>query len=301
MRQSITLFVIILAGLVLYTAYGLFTYKEQRAAPFVFADPVLPPELQAQVDAAKAEAEAIRMTPEQEQQTAAAIAQISQAVNLYQTYEGNAAPQAVSTFETLNTAVLNRRLPAYLLGMPALTTRQRSFELITIDPNKNVSIGGGSDVVSCIKGSTVFDLVTGDNGDNRLECDAPAPQTPLDRMFLGGPGNDTIVSAFGNRIINAGTGDDTITAGPGRTIIILDDAWGQDTLTIDCAKSRVMPPEIPAGFPVPWSDPFINFIVLGPSLNITDITWNGLVLTNKVTGDTLSVNENCFNLVAAGN
>lgn len=297
MRQSITLLVIILIGLVLYTVYGLVTYEPQRAAPFVFAEPQLPPEL---VEMQKAEAaDATPLTAAQQQQASAAVAQISQAINLYQTYEKDAKPQALNTFESINTAVLNGKLPAYLLSQSLDPQQLRSFELITLDPKKNVSIQGTDVSVNCQKDAALYDIVTGDNGDNRLECNAPASVVALDRVFLGGPGNDTIVSAFGNRIIDAGTGDDNITAGPGRTIILLDDAWGKDTLTVDCAQTTIQKDEIPANFPVPWTNEYTNFIVLSPSLNRADISWNGLVLTNKSTGDTLSVNQNCFNLISA--
>lgn len=299
MRQSIILLTVILIGLALYTVYGLVTYEPQRAAPFVFADPVLPPELQAEKDAAAAEA--IPLTPQQQEQASAAVAQISQAVAVYQSYEAAAIPQAAPTFELLNTAVLNNTLPAYLISQTLSPSQVRSFELITLDPKKNVMIDKSQTAVNCSQNGVVQDLVIGDNGDNRVECDAPAAQVALDRVFLGGPGKDTIVSAFGNRIINAGTGDDNITVGPGRTIILLEDAWGKDTLTVDCSNTKVDKIEIPQGFPVPWTHEYTNFIVLAPNISRSDVSWDGLVLTNRVTGDTLTVNENCFNLISANN
>jgi Ca2+-binding RTX toxin-like protein len=299
MRQSIIFLALILLGLALYTVYGLVTYEPQRARPFVFADPVLPPELQADLDAAKAAS--IPLSAQQQEQATAAVAQISQAVTLYQTYEADATPQAAPTFELLNTAILNSSLPAYLLSQALDPAQGRSFELITLDPKKNTVIGNEQSAVNCSQNGISYDVIIGDNGNNRIECDLPASGVPLDRVFLGGPGNDTIISTAGNRIIHAGTGDDTITAGPGRTIILLDDAWGKDTLTVDCTATTVDKIEIPQGFPVPWTHQFTNFIVLGPSISRADVSWDGLVLTNKITGDTLSVNENCFNLISAAN
>lgn len=301
MRQSIALLVVILIGLAAYTAYGLITFEPDEARPFVFAEPTLPPELQAEYDAMKSASEAPAMSEAQQQQQNAAMSQLTQAVTLYQAYEKDATPQAVSTFSLINSAVLNGKLPAYLLSQSRNPSQIRAFELVTLDPKKNLSIKDGQAKISCTEAGTTFDVLTGDNGDNRLECEAAASPVALDRVFLGGPGNDTIVSAHGSRIINAGTGDDTITAGDGRTIILLDDAWGKDSLTVDCSAVKVEKSEIPQGFPIPWVHDYVNFIVLSPRLNPADISWNGLVLTNKTTGDTLTVNENCFNLVSAAN
>lgn len=300
MRHAIILLLVIFAGLALYTGYGLITFEPQRARPFVFSDPVLPPELIADQQAAAADA--ISMTPEQQEQTTAAMAQITQAINLYRNYERDAGPQAVSAFVMLNTAILNGRLPAYLLSQNKNVAGQRSYELITLDPKNAQSIAGGQQKVTCegLAGK-FFDILIGDSRDNKLECDAPAAGVPQDRVFLGGPGDDVITSSNGNSIISAGTGDDTITTGAGRTIILLDDAWGKDTLTVDCTEAKVDKIDVPPNFPVPWVQEYTNFIVLGPRLRPSDISWTGNVLTNKVTGDTLTVNQPCFNLVAAGN
>ena len=59
----------------------------------------------------------------------------------------------------------------------------------------------------------------------------------------------------------------------------------------------INPGEVPTGFSIPWVYKTTNFIVLGNSINPKDIEWRGNVLTNKVTGDTLSVNQNCFTVV----
>lgn len=301
MRHAIILLIVIFAGLALYAGYGLLTFEPKRARPFVFSAPILPPELMA--DQKAAEADAVTLTPQQQEQTTAAMAQITQAINLYRDYERDANPQAVSAFVMLNTAILNGRLPAYLLSHDKNIANVRSYQLITLDPRNSQSIAGGQPKVTC-DGDIVgrfYDIIIGDNRDNKLECTAPAVATPQDRIFLGGPGDDTIISEGGNRIISAGTGNDTMTAGPGRTVILLDDAWGKDILNVDCTNAVVDKSEIPPNFPVPWVQQYTNFIVLGPRIRPADVAWNGLILTNKVTGDTLTVNENCFNLVAAGN
>lgn len=298
MRQALTLLVIILVAVGLYTAFGLITFTPDEAKDFVFEEPTLPPELAGEASSAPPE---VALTPEQQQQTTAAMARLTQAVALYQDYEKNSSGQAASTFNLLNTAIINGKLPAYLLTQARNQEALRNFELITLDPKKIGMVAAGQPSLNCGSGSTGYDILVGDNTANTLNCEAPLPTAPLDRVFLGGPGDDKIISAAGSRIINAGTGDDSITAGLGRTIILLDGAWGHDTLTVDCSGTTVDKSEIVPGFPVPWVHPFTNFIVLAPSINLADIEWQGLVLTNKTTGDTLSVNENCFNLISAGN
>ena len=296
MRQSIILLIALLVAVVLYTAYGLMTFEPDPASPFTFAEPVIPPEIMA-ANVAKA-ASGTEAGVAQQEQTDAAMARMTQAITLYQSYEKDASPQAVSTFSIINAAVFNGRLPAYLLSQSKNTAQVRNFELLTLDPKKVASIRPGESALTC---GLSGDVLVGDNGDNRIVCETAAPPTALDRLFLGGPGNDDMISAYGNRILNAGTGDDKMTAGPGRTIVILDDAWGKDTLTVDCTHTKVnLQSELPTSFPIPWVQPYTNFILLSPRINPADVEWNGLVLTNKTTGDTLSVNEKCFNLVSAG-
>lgn len=301
MRQSIILLVILMIAVVAYTAYGLMTFQPDEAKPFTFSQPILPVELDAAGQAITPGTQPAPVSDAQQQQTDAAMAQLTQAITLYQGYEKEASPQAVSTFSIINAAVFNGRLPAYLLSQSKNASQMRSFELLTLDPTKVAAIRSGENTLTCGAAPAAADILVGDNGDNKIICDLEAATTPLDRVFLGGPGNDEIISAHGNRIINAGTGDDKITAGPGRTMVILDDAWGKDTLTVDCGDTKVNPTtEIPPNFPIPWVQPFTNFILLSPRINPADVEWKGLVLTNKTTGDTLSVNDNCFNVISAG-
>lgn len=296
MRQSIILLIALIVAVVLYTAYGLMTFEPDPATPFTFAEPA------PLADPAATTATATTTTgtpPADAQQTSAAMTQMTQAITLYQSYEKEATPQAISTFSILNAAVFNGRLPAYLISQSLNSAQVRNFDLITLDPKKFTAIRSGDASLNCGVGAATFDIMVGDNGDNRIQCDGGT--STRDQMFLGGPGNDDLISDRGNRIINAGTGDDKITAGPGRTIIILDDAWGKDTLMIDCTASKInLQAELPQNFPIPWVQPYTNFILLSPRINPNDVEWNGLVLTNKTTGDTLSVSEKCFNLVSAG-
>ena len=96
MRQSIILLVVILLAVTLYTAYGLMTFKPDEATPFVFAEPVLPPELN------KNAPESAQMSAAQQEQKDAAMAQVTQAMTLYEGYEAAAPAQAISAFNLLH-------------------------------------------------------------------------------------------------------------------------------------------------------------------------------------------------------
>lgn len=301
MRQSIVLLVLILAGIGLYAAYGMITFQPDEAKPFVFAEPRLPEGLKMAPDGSGNLVEdTAPQNTAQAQQTTAAMAKLTQAVSLYQGYEKKVPMQATPTFYVLNTAFVNGALPAYLLSQTKNSSQQRSFEMLTLDPEKSTLITPDKKEINCGSAAGEFDLVIGDSEKNTLSCDVTAGMTTnKDRVFLAGPGDDKITSSDSNVIVNAGTGDDTISLGKGRVIITLGDSWGKDTLTLDCSDAKVEKTEVPQDFPVPWIHPYTNFIVLGLRINPTDVEWQDNVLVNKVTGDTLTVNEKCFNLVSS--
>lgn len=299
MRQSLVLLAVVLIALCAYTAYGLATFESDQPYDFTFAEPKLPPDI---VGLSKQKEVDPTLTPEMAKQTEAAVTQMSQALAVYQTYEKGAPQQAASTFSILNSAILNGKLPAYLLSSNKPTPNTRAFEMITLQPTKSSGIDEKSKgkMVNCLQGEGVTaDILIGDASDNDIKCDAPRDFAVLDRMFLGGPGNDMITSAAGNVIVNPGSGNDTLTLGEGRVLLVLEDGWGNDTLTYACKDSEVMPIEVPKGFPVPWVQKYTNFIILSPRINPADVVWEGNVLTNKTTGDTLSVTQNCFNVVGS--
>lgn len=300
MRQSLVLLAVVLIALCAYTAYGLATFESDQPYEFTFAEPKLPPDI---IGLSKQKEVDPTLTPEMAKQTEAAVSQMSQALAVYQTYEKMAPQQAASTFSILNSSILNGKLPAYLLSagkVPATNTR--TFEMITLQPIKSSVIdekSKGKGVTCALGEMGTADILIGDASDNDIKCDAPRSLDPLDRMFLGGPGNDMITSAAGNVIVNAGSGNDILTLGEGRVLLVLEDGWGNDTLTYACKDSEVMPAEVPKNFPVPWVQKNTNFIILSPRINPSDVVWEGNVLTNKTTGDTLSVTQNCFNVVGS--
>ncbi len=299
MRPILFLLAVVLVALCGYTAYGLATFEADKPYEFTFAEPTLPPDI---IGMSKQKEVDPTLTPEMARQTEAAVTQMTQAVGLYQNYEKSAPQQAVSTFSILNSAVLNGKLPAYLLSATRNTLNVRNFEMITLRPTQSSIIdekGKGKAVTCRMSESGIADIVIGDAGDNDIKCDAPRDAGQLDRMFLGGPGNDTITSTAGNVIVNPGSGNDILTLGEGRLLLVLEDGWGNDTLNYTCKDADVMPAEVPKDFPVPWVHKYTNFIILSPRINPADVVWEGSVLTNKTTGDTLTVTQNCFNVVGS--
>jgi hypothetical protein len=299
MRQSLILLAVVLIALCGYTAYGLATFEADKPYEFSFAEPKLPPDI---VGMSKQKEADPTLTPEMAKQTEAAVSQMSQAVAMYQNYEKTAPQQAVSTFSIINSAILNGKLPAYLLSSTKNTLNVRNFEMITLRPTQSSIIDDktkGKSVTCRLGDSGYADIVIGDAGDNDVKCDAPRDAGQLDRMFLGGPGNDMITSSAGNVIVNAGSGNDVLTLGEGRVLLVLEDGWGNDTLTYACTNAAISPAEVPKDFPVPWVNKNTNFIILSPRINPSDVVWEGNVLTNKTTGDTLSVTQNCFNVVGS--
>ncbi len=295
---SIVLFILLAAGL--YTAYGVITFEPAKPAPLVFKEPA-PETLKALgIYADTKEAPGPALTEAQQAQTADAVKKISDAMTIYQDYTTRATPRLKTTIALLSAAIGSGKLPAYFLSLKDESHAARVFETLRLDPNSVLAIESPQTSLKCVKGtSSSTGVLIGDDGPNTLACAENDPTTGIDQIFLGGPGNDTIVDNSGNRIVNAGSGNDTITLGAGRSIVVLEDGWGQDSLNVDCKGAAIAQNEIPANFPVPWVSKFTNFIVLSPRIQADVVKWNGNVLTNTSTGDTLTVNENCFTLISA--
>jgi hypothetical protein len=307
MRKSITILIVIIAAAALFTLFKLASFEADQPEPFVFAEPKLPegatPD---QVINAPTEAEN-DLTPEQKQQKAMAVSQLESALALYKGYEKNVPPQAAATISALSQMVLEGKLPGQFLSVKEAGSPLRVFEVLKLSP-QNSQIEEGKEEASSISSLSCLDktplgaILVGNENDNELVCDLlgldPARRPTEDRLFLGGPGNDRIQDTVGNRLINGGSGDDQISVGSGRTLIFLEAGWGKDTLTVDCVGAEVSPSEIPSGFPIPWTYKYSNFIVLGPGINGTDVAWDGLALKNTSTGDSLTVTQNCFNVVS---
>lgn len=327
MKTVTILVILIIAVAIAYTGYGILTFEPQKPAPLVFNEPS-PDTLKSLgiYEEQSAEAVNVPLTPEQQQQTNQAMDKISDAMSIYQDYAEQAGPQLKTTLALLNSAIAAGRLPAYFLTVTNAQNPRRSFETITFNPANSLNVppqvvptadnGAGApsgnidgaapavkntapSMLACAVGPAgSTDILLGDDTSNNLGCTAADDVKSKDQVFLGGPGDDFISDSSGNRIINPGTGNDTIKLGPGRSILVLEDGWGHDTLTVDCTGVRVGTNEIPAGFPVPWIAKTTNFIVLSPRINAASVHWRGNTL-ESTNGDTLTINDNCFTLISA--
>ena len=287
MRIIIIFIFVILAAAGIYTGYSILTFEPVQPAPLVFKEPDAEV-LKQLVSSGKDKLP--EMSASEKAQSQAAVDKIGEALTIYQGYEQKATPRLAGTLAIIDSVISSGKLPAWFLDQ-----QNKKFDMLKFDPTNVVVVQQPKTSVSCVGPTT--SVMIGDNGENAMDCAAPAADN--DQIFLSGPGNDTIVDVAGNRIVNAGSGDDTITLGPGRSIVVLEDGWGHDTLKVDCTGATVVPSNIPPGFPVPWLDKYTNFIVLSPRIQPEAVKWDatGKILTNTASGDTLTVSENCFNVV----
>lgn len=293
--KLIALLLILVAG---YALYSLVTFQADQEYEFTFKEPTLPPDIQAALDAENQSDKGL--TPEQIAQRNQALSMVQRAIDQYQTLEQSLTPQASPTMAILNGYFLSGQLPAYFLGMSDSTKGTRQYGPLAVSSMTTIVADSSRKNISCTSDSTGSETLIGNEFDNGIECDyLNKAAGPGDRLLLGGPGNDKISDTYGNRIINGGTGNDTIAAGLGRTILVLEDGWGQDTLNIDCGDAAVTPVQVPSEFPTPWLYKFNNFIVLSPRIDPNDVEWVGNVLKTKSGTDTLTVSQSCFTLIPA--
>ena len=298
MKPTIKLIALLLVLVAGYALYSLMTFQPDQEYEFTFKEPTLPPEIQAGIDA---ENQADKgLTEQQITKRNQALTMVQQAIDQYPALETSLPQQASSTMSVLNGYFLSGQLPAYLLGMSDSANGVRKFGPLAISAAGAIIADSTRKNIGCSTEMSGSETLIGNEFDNALECDYLNKAVGAgDRLLLGGPGNDKITDTYGNRIINGGTGNDTITVGPGRTILVLEDGWGQDTLNIDCSDSAVTPVQVPPEFPTPWLYKFNNFIVLSPRIDPNEVQWVGNVLKTKNGSDTLTVNQSCFTLVPA--
>jgi hypothetical protein len=296
MKPYINFLILIVVAVALFTAYGLMTFRVDEPREFVFNEPKIPADL-ILMD------ESNSNTPEGKAK-ALALNEAQKALSYYTIAQTKAPQQANDTIALLVDRMTNSDLPLYFLSAPNTQVGGlRNFETLRINTDSVIdpSAAKAKLNLNCTSKTPVAYIVLGTSEKDNINCDANRDITGIandpDAFLIGGPENDQIVDAVGNRIVNGGTGDDTIRLGEGRSIIILDASWGKDTLTVDCAGAMVENSQIPKNFPIPWVHKTANFIVFGSSINPSDVEWRGTVLTHKITGDTLTVNENCFTTV----
>jgi hypothetical protein len=296
MKPYINFLIFVLVAISLYTAYGMFAFKVDEPTPFVFNEPKMPVETILMDEANAQEAK----------QKSMALDEAQKALNYYRAEQKKMPQQANDTTAILIDRMTSSDLPLYFLSGPnEQNGNKRSFETLRIDSSSIIDPASASTKMSlnCAAKTPAANIIVGTSGKDTISCDLNRGSVGLtneaDIMFIGGPDDDIITDSTGNRIVNGGTGNDKIKLGAGRSIIVLDASWGKDTVTVDCTGSSIAPSQIPTGFAIPWVYKTTNFIVLGNTINPKDVEWRGNVLTHKVTGDTLTVNQNCFTVVPA--
>lgn len=296
MKPYVNFLIFVLVAIGLYTAYGMLTFQVDEPTPFVFNEPKMPVELILADEA---------NTPDAKQKSLA-VEEAQKALTYYRSEQKKVPQQANDTIAILVDRMTNSDLPLYFLsGANGQNGDQRSFETLRIDSSSIIAPSSASAKLSlsCSAKTPSANIIVGTSQKDAISCDMNRGTVGLtneaDLMLVGGPDDDTITDATGNRIVNGGTGNDTVKLGAGRSIIVLDASWGKDSVTVDCMGSSIAPSQIPSGFSIPWVYQTMNFIVLGNSINPKDMEWRGNVLTHKVTGDTLTVNQNCFTVVPA--
>lgn len=291
MRIIVVFIILILISAGLYTAYGIVSFEPEKPAPLVFEEPN-PESLRSLGIIPQDSKTAVQLSPEQQDQAQAAVDKISEALTVYKQYEDESTLRVKDTLSILTGAMGSGRLPAYFLTVKDTLHPERTFEMLKLNPANSLETTATQKTLNCTNASSVM---IGNDQDDVLGCSST--DTTFDRVFIGGPGNDTITDTFGNKIINPGSGNDMISLGAGRNIIVLEPSWGKDKVMVDCKGAVVADDEVPKDFPVPWVSKFTNFIVLSPRISKDSVKWKGNTLTNSESGDTLLVNENCFTLV----
>ncbi|MCB1559476.1 MAG: calcium-binding protein [Alphaproteobacteria bacterium] len=294
MKQTIFLLFFLLALVILYAGYSLVAFEPDQPYEFTFQEPVLPPEM---VEEQRRLAQSV-LTPEEQNRRDSALQIIQNAIDSYQNYETTMPAQASSSLSVLNTYFLSGQLPTHFLTMLDQGNGRRSYGALKFSSEGVVAAEASKKNISCRHEQSGTETLIGSEDDNVIECDSLNRGIGNgDRLILGGPGDDKITDTFGNRIVNGGSGDDTIALGPGRSIIILEDGWGRDQLTVDCVGSVVSAIQVPIDYPGLWNEKTMNFIVLSPRLDPKDLYMEGLTLKSKVSDDQLSMSENCFTIV----
>jgi Ca2+-binding RTX toxin-like protein len=295
MKPYINFLILIVAAAALYTAYGILTFTADEPRQFTFNEPKVPANL-ILMDEEKAK------TPEGKLKQVA-IDDAQRALDYYSSMRSKAPQQANDTITLLVSRMTSSHLPFYFLSTNTKKGELRSFGTLKIGTDSVIDPSTADKKISldCATKTPIASIVMGTDQKDSISCDVTrniSINSPdYDVFLMGGPENDQIIDSTGNRIVNGGTGNDIIRLGAGRTIIVLDASWGNDTLTVDCSGTMVDPSEVPKDFSIPWVGKTTNFIVLGDSINPTDLEWKGNVLAHKITGDTLVVNDKCFTVV----
>ena len=206
-----------------------------------------------------------------------------------------ALPKELSnTFKTLIKMMEKGKLPVHFPDDPTGETSNsgaRFFEELNFTPKILARTTTNSPTVECPNRDT--GVILGDNEMNNLTCSWG------NQIYWAGNGIDHINDAWGADLINAGKGNDMIDAGWGRDIIVFEKNWGSDVVEKTCHRSNS--PDITKMYGYEtnkdWAFPYINFIVFGPGIYERDMEWQGQILMNKRTNDSITFYDKCFNFI----
>ena len=138
-----------------------------------------------------------------------------------------------------------------------------------------------------------FLIIEGTDGANIVKC------ARGNQMYFMRGGDDHIDDSWDDDIIYAGTGNDVIDAGWGNDLIFFNFGWGQDVVNKTCHQAPYRPQDAAGSKKVSWSSdwPYKNFIVFGKDIAEQDIVSVDNKLVHKQTGDSITINGDCFNTV----
>ena len=138
-----------------------------------------------------------------------------------------------------------------------------------------------------------FLIIEGTDGANIVKC-AWGKQ-----MYFMRGGDDRIDDSWEDDIIYAGPGDDVIEAGWGNDLIFFNYGWGEDIVEKTCHYAPYRPQDSAGAKKVEWASnwPYKNFIVFGKDVADEDIVRVGDKLVHKKTGDSITLKNDCFNVV----
>jgi hypothetical protein len=119
------------------------------------------------------------------------------------------------------------------------------------------------------------------------------------QLYFMKDGNDHIDDSWGDDIIYAGPGNDIIDAHWGNDLIFFNYGWGQDTINKTCTFSAYIPQDSAKAKKVYWNKqwPYKNFIVFGKDIRKEDMVSVNGKLVHKLTGDSITIKGDCFNLI----
>ncbi len=138
-----------------------------------------------------------------------------------------------------------------------------------------------------------FLIIEGTDGINDVKCSWGK------QMYFTRGGDDRIDDSWEDDIIYAGTGNDIIDAGWGNDLLFFNYGWGQDAVEKTCHNAPYRPQDSVGARKVNWSAewPYKNFIVFGKDVARDDIVRVNNKLVHKQTGDSITLKNDCFNLV----